>query len=279
TGLMLEKIEKVLIKEKPNIVIVYGDTNSTIAGAFAAVKLHIPTAHVEAGLRSYNRRMPEEINRIATDSISDILFAPTQTAMRYLDKEGLSEYSFFSGDVMYDSVLFYKNKIQNKKLSIDLPKKFYLATIHRPANTDNINNFKSIFKAFSTFDKNIIFPVHPRTRKILKEMTIPKNLIIIDPISYLDILQLIMKSDLIFTDSGGLQKECFFLKKRCVTLREETEWIETLENKCNILTGANTDKIVKAEKSECGDFFIEDKFGKGNSAEMIINKVLKFVGK
>ncbi|MHA1584630.1 MAG: non-hydrolyzing UDP-N-acetylglucosamine 2-epimerase, partial [Promethearchaeota archaeon] len=210
TGKMLEKIEEVLIKEKPDCVLLYGDTNSTIAGALAAAKLHIPIAHVEAGLRSYNRRMPEEINRIATDSISDILFAPTITGLKNLKNEGLGNRSIFSGDVMYDSVLFYKGKIAKNNLEIETPEKFYLATIHRPANTDNLDNFKSIMKAFSTFNNEIIFPAHPRIKNILHNITIPENVKIIKPVGYLDILQLIMKSELVFTDSGGLQKECFF---------------------------------------------------------------------
>ena len=276
TGKMLAKIEKVLITEKPDIVLVYGDTNSTIAGALAGSKLHIPIAHIEAGLRSFNRKMPEEINRIATDSISDILFAPTQTAIRHLKKEGLFNRSFFSGDVMYDSVLFYKKKMEREK-SNNLKDNYYLATIHRPANTDNIDNFKSIIKAFSQFNKKIIFPIHPRTKKILRNIDIPKNIEIIEPVGYIDILGLVSNSDLVFTDSGGLQKECFFLKKRCITLREETEWIETLENKCNILTGANYEKIIKAEKEVCGEFNIEGKFGNGKAAEIIIEKVMQFI--
>ncbi len=277
TGKMLEKIEEVLINEKPDCVILYGDTNSTIAGALAASKLHIPIAHIEAGLRSYNRRMPEEINRIATDSISDILFAPTMTGLENLKNEGLEKRSLFSGDVMYDSVLFYKNKTKYKKLSMNLPEKFYLATIHRPANTDNIENFQSILKAFASFKIDVIFPVHPRTKNILKNMVIPNNVIIIDPVGYLEILQLVMKADLVFTDSGGLQKECFFLKKRCVTLREETEWVETLENNCNILTGADYEKIIDAEKQSCGEFVIEEKFGDGKSAEHIVNAIQKYL--
>ncbi len=273
TGKMLEKIEKVLIKEQPDYVILYGDTNSTIAGALAASKLHIPIAHIEAGLRSFNRNMPEEINRIATDSISDILFAPTKTGMDNLINEGLKDRSIFSGDVMYDSVLFYQKKIEHKKLSMNLPERFYLATIHRPSNIDNIYNFQSILNAFASFDKDVIFPVHPRTKNTLHKTVISDNVKIVDPVGYLDILQLVIKSDLVFTDSGGLQKECFFLKKRCVTLREETEWIETLENNCNILTGADTQKIIEAEKQICGDFIIKEKFGDGKAAELIIEKL------
>ncbi|MFW5804279.1 MAG: non-hydrolyzing UDP-N-acetylglucosamine 2-epimerase [bacterium] len=270
TGKMLQKIEEVLIQEYPDCVLVYGDTNSTIAGALAAAKLHIPVAHVEAGLRSFNRKMPEEINRIGTDVISDILFAPTQTAMDHLKKEGLSNRSFFSGDVMYDSVLFYANKLKNSITNHNYSD-FYLATIHRPANTDNIENFKSIMKAFSTFDKQIIFPAHPRTKNIIKNIVIPENVKIINPVGYLNILEMVMAADLVFTDSGGLQKECFFLKKRCITLREETEWIETLENNCNVLVGADYQKIINAEKMESGEFEIVNKFGDGNAAKVIIN--------
>jgi len=274
TGKMLAKIEEVLIDEKPDCVLVYGDTNSTIAGALAAAKLHIPVAHVEAGLRSFNRKMPEEINRIATDAISDICFAPTQTAMNHLKNEGLADRAVFSGDVMYDSVLFYAQKLQKSTTRQDV-EDFYLATIHRPANTDNIENFNSIMKAFSTFDKQIIFPAHPRTKNMIKDIAIPDNVKIIEPVGYLDILKMVIDADLVFTDSGGLQKECFFLKKRCITLREETEWIETLENNCNVLTGADYQKIIEAEKMECGEFRIEDKFGNGKAAEGIINKIVK----
>ena len=276
TGKMLAKIEEVLIWEKPDCILVYGDTNSTIAGALAAAKLHIPVAHVEAGLRSFNRKMPEEINRIATDSISDILFAPTQTAVKHLNNEGLAGRAVFSGDVVYDSVLFYAQKLQNSTASQD-DKDFYLATIHRPSNTDNIEKFKSIMKAFSTFDKQIIFPAHPRTKNIIKNIAIPENVKIIKPVGYLEILKMVMDADLVFTDSGGLQKECFFLKKRCITLRDETEWIETLENNCNLLTGADFQKIIEAEKLECGEFLIEDKFGNGKSPNLIVNTIKEYL--
>jgi len=272
TGKMLEAIEKVLLNEKPDVVIVYGDTNSTIAGALAATKLHIPVAHVEAGLRSFNRSMPEEINRIATDKISDLLFVPTQMAMDHLKNEGLANYSFFCGDVMYDSVLHF-----SKKINTFTEEPYYLATIHRPANTDVIGKFSSIIKAFSKFDKKVVLPAHPRLKKVLDQIKVPDNIKIIEPVGYTKMLSLIKNADLVFTDSGGLQKECYFLKKRCVTLREETEWVETLENNCNILVGADYDKIVAAEKLKCGEFDIKTKYGLGNAAEKIIEKISEYL--
>lgn len=278
TGKMLEKIEEILVNEEPDCAVVYGDTNSTIAGALASSKLHIPIAHVEAGLRSFNRRMPEEINRIATDIISDILFAPTQTALKHLKNEGLSEYAVFSGDVMYDSILYYQKKLVAKQNN-PVSENYYLATIHRPSNTDNIENFKSILKAFSIFKKDVIFPAHPRTINILKNISVPNNVKVVQPVGYLDIIQMMIDSDLVFTDSGGLQKECFFLKKRCVTLREETEWIETLENECNVLAGADYGKIIQAEQQKCGAFNIENKFGNGQSAEFIVEYISEYLRK
>jgi UDP-N-acetylglucosamine 2-epimerase len=275
TGLMIERIEKLLLKEKPDWVLVYGDTNSTIAGALAASKLHIPIAHVEAGLRSFNRKMPEEINRILTDQISDILCAPTQTAMENLKNEGQAKRSYFTGDVMYDSILFYKEKINNnphKYVIPDLPNSYYLSTIHRAENTDNIKNLKSIFDAFSLIDKNVLLPIHPRTRKVLtNNVNIPKNVIIIDPVGYLPMLKLVMEADKILTESGGLQKESYLLRKQCVTLRNETEWIETLHDNWNILVGVDVNRILEALKLKLNSFNQNGKFGYGDASEKIVS--------
>ncbi|MFZ1292136.1 MAG: UDP-N-acetylglucosamine 2-epimerase (non-hydrolyzing) [Melioribacteraceae bacterium] len=270
TALMLEGIEKILIDEKPDWVLVYGDTNSTIAGSLAASKLHIKIAHVEAGLRSFNRLMPEEINRITTDHISDILFAPTQNAMNLLAKEGLKERSYFSGDVMFDSVLFYKN-LAEEKFSLNQItnlEEFYLTTIHRQENTDDINNLQNIFTAFSNLDFPVLIPLHPRTQKYLAQINFSENVEIIEPVSYLEMLILLKNCKKVLTDSGGLQKEAFFLQKQCITLRNETEWIETLENNWNFIVGTDIQKIINSVKS-IPTSKQKKYFGDGNAGEII----------
>ena len=273
TALMLEGIENILIQEQPDWVLVYGDTNSTVAGALAASKLHIRIAHVEAGLRSFNRAMPEEINRIATDHISDCLFAPTQNAMNLLAKEGLANRSVFSGDVMYDSILHYKD-IASKNISlsniIDIePGKYFLATIHRQENTDNLKNLQQIFLSFSGLDLPVVIPLHPRTLKYMDEVPHRSNIIIINPVGYLEMITLLSNCHKVLTDSGGLQKEAFFLKKPCITLREETEWIETLEDNWNFTVGTDRQKIV--EKIGVHHFGEQKQFfGDGKAAERIV---------
>lgn len=278
TAHMLEGIEEILIREEPDRVLVYGDTNSTIAGALAASKLHIPIAHVEAGLRSYNRRMPEEINRIATDHISDLLFAPTLNAMNILEKEDLKERSFFSGDVMYDSILYFKSiSEENVNLSDITNIKaggYYLATIHRAENTDDLNRLQEIFMAFSELDLPVIIPLHPRTRNILDEISYRSNVRIINPVGYLEMVALLSNCVKVFTDSGGLQKEAYFLQKPCITLREETEWPETLEGNWNITAGADRLKILeKVQQNSFGPQYHH--FGDGNAAGKIIQKLLE----
>ena len=277
TAKMLSKIEEVLIKENPDWVLVYGDTNSTLAGALAAVKLHQKVAHIEAGLRSFNRLMPEEINRILTDRISDVLLAPTQTAVNELNKEGLSENTYFVGDVMFDSVLFYKDKIL-KKISdykiFNLPKEYYLATIHRAENTDFPDRLQSILDAFSELDKKVILPLHPRTKNIIKNFKVSSNIKIIEPVSYLQMLALVINSSKVLTDSGGLQKESYFLNKHCVTLRNETEWLETLSNDWNIIVGADKNKIVQATLKKDLQSSQFNAFGDGYSANKIV-KILR----
>lgn len=275
TGLMLKKIESVLIKEKPEWVLLYGDTNSTLAGALAASKLHIKIAHIEAGLRSFNRKMPEEINRIATDHISDILLAPTQNAMSLLEKEGLKEKSYFVGDVMYDSILFFKELAERKyKIeNITSLKNFYLGTIHRAENTNDINKLRSIFEAFSELDLPIILPLHPRTKKIIKKIKFSENVKIIEPVGYLKMILLLKNCRKVLTDSGGLQKEAYFLKKPCITLRNETEWVETLEDNWNFVVC--TDKKLILEKVKNKDFGKHKNcFGDGKAAEKIVKLIL-----
>ena len=255
TGQMLETIEQVLLQEKPDCVVVYGDTNSTLAGAIAAVKLHITVAHVEAGLRSFNRQMPEEINRLLTDHASDLLFAPTTAAVENLRREGIFEDKIhYVGDVMYDAALWYAAASQQKSLILKqlklVPKNYLLATIHRAENTDNPVKLRAIFEGLSAVAKVIpvILPLHPRTRaalwregNFLEELG--KSLQLIEPVGYLDMIELEKNAKLVVTDSGGVQKEAFFHRVPCVTLREETEWVELLELGWNRLV-APTDALA-----------------------------------
>ena len=276
TGQMLEKIEEVLLKEQPDWVLVYGDTNSTIAGALAAKKLHIKVAHVEAGLRSFNMAMPEEVNRILTDRISNILFCPTDAAIENLEKEGYKNIDIQiekSGDVMQDAAMFY-TKIA-KAPEFDLPKEFVLATIHRAENTDDLDRLKSIFDAYAEIAKEmpIILPLHPRTDNILKrEGMSAENVKIIEPVGYLEMVYLLERCKLVMTDSGGLQKEAFFFKKPCITLRDETEWVELVSNGFNTIVGADKAKILAAFKNQKFDLnFDIDLYGNGVASANIIN--------
>lgn len=246
TGQILEKVEEVLFKEKPDLVIVYGDTNSTLAGALAAAKLHIPVAHVEAGLRSFDRTMPEEINRIVTDHISDLLFCPTQNAVDLLAREGITKGVHLVGDVMAD-VLAFNRKLAEKnsriieRLSLNI-QGYCVATIHRPSNTDDRETLSAIIRAFGNADETIVFPIHPRTRKCLQDFgligTIPRNIRMIDPLGYLDMIHLMGNAKKILTDSGGIQKEAYMLGVPCITLRESTEWMETVDEGWNVLVGS-----------------------------------------
>jgi len=279
TGMMLKGIEELLLAEKPDWTLVYGDTNSTLAGALAATKLHIPVAHVEAGLRSFNRKMPEEINRIVTDRISDLLFAPTATAIANLKNEGLESITRFTGDVMYDSVLFYKAMIRQNPTDYrthGIPEKYLLATIHRAENTNHPENLKQILEAFGRLDCAIVLPMHPRTRKIMESgFHLPENVQLIDPVGYLHMMQLTLGSIKVLTDSGGLQKEAYFLGKQCITLRTETEWIETLHDNWNIVTGSDILKITDAANQPLPTTPQKSGFGDGQSATLIVNELAK----
>jgi UDP-GlcNAc3NAcA epimerase len=257
TGQMLDKIEQVLLETHPDMVVVYGDTNSTVAGALAAAKLHIPVAHVEAGLRSFNRHMPEEINRIVADHISDILLAPTPTAMDNLAKEGLAQKAQWTGDIMYDAVLFNKKLASQKSAIVSrlslTPEGYGLVTVHRAENTDSDQRLSSLLTVFNEIAERsmpLVFPLHPRTAKLIREKfptwTAHPRLRFIDPIGYLDMLCLLDHTRLVLTDSGGLQKEAFFLGRPCVTLREETEWVETVEEGGNVLVGVGPERIREA---------------------------------
>ncbi len=240
TGRMLEQIEKILLDEKPNFVLVYGDTNSTLAGALAAKKLLIKVIHIEAGLRSFNMNMPEEINRILTDRISDLLFCPTQTAIDNLVNEGLLNNSQckveWVGDVMYDSYLHF-SPMQRKPLDTNNINQFGLATIHRAENTNNLNQLTNIVSLLNEINNriNLIVPLHPRTKKILADSGLTINATIIEPVGYLEMLWLLNNCNFVITDSGGLQKEAYFAKKKCITLREETEWVELVSEGWNQL--------------------------------------------
>lgn len=247
TGQQLEKIEKILLVEKPDLVLVYGDTNSTLAGALAAVKLHIPVAHVEAGLRSFNKKMPEEINRILTDQISDYLFVPSEIAKQNLLNEGIGEEKIFIvGDIMYEASLYYKEKMQ-KPIWFDSLKlnQFILCTIHRAENTDDIEKLTNILEGLELSQKDIILPLHPRTVHKIKQydILIPKNIKIVEPVGYLEMVWLEVNCGFIVTDSGGVQKEAYFHNKYCITLREETEWVELVDQGLNSLVGSNPEKI------------------------------------
>ena len=291
TAHMLMRLEKILLAEKPDLVIVYGDTNSTLAGALSAAKLDIPIAHIEAGLRSYNRGMPEEVNRMLTDHLSTILFCPTKKAVDNLKAEGIINgplnRSFpapnFScqvhivGDVMLDAALY--NKQFAKEIDLEVPEKFILSTIHRQENTDDPERLVSIFKAFDRIGQEIpiVLPIHPRTKRKMQEFgieTSKSRLNLLDPVSYLEMGHLLDRCALVMTDSGGLQKEAFFYRKFCMTLRDETEWVELVECGCNTVTGSNEDEIYRSferiMKVEINANFNLDLYGDGKASERIV---------
>jgi UDP-GlcNAc3NAcA epimerase len=252
TGEMLKRIEVVMLEEKPDVVMVYGDTNSTLAGALSAAKLHIPVAHVEAGLRSFNRLMPEEINRVVTDHVSALLFAPSQTSEHNLREEGITRGVHVTGDVMYDSVLHYAPiaaKVSEYPGLLGMAARdYYLCTIHRAENTDDGDKLRQIISALNALPLAVVLPLHPRTRTKLNNLRISagKNIRIIDPVGYIDMLQLLQSSAAALTDSGGLQKEAYYVGVPCVTLRAETEWTETVNAGWNQLAGHEEWKIIQA---------------------------------
>jgi UDP-GlcNAc3NAcA epimerase len=253
TGAMLAAIEEVLIERRPERVLVYGDTNTTLAGALAAAKLHIPVAHVEAGLRSYQRAMPEEINRVVADHLSSYLFCPTQTAIDNLAAEGIRAGVYLAGDVMFDASLFYRGMIEQEglenQLPKDLPEDFYLLTLHRAENTDDPARLRLIVEALNELNGHLgVFPIHPRTRKALaaQGLTMAPHIRAIEPVGYLEMLALETRCRFVVTDSGGVQKEAFFFGKPCITLRERTEWVETVQSGWNTLAGADPVRIRRA---------------------------------
>lgn len=285
TGRMLEGIEEILLKEKPDLLLVYGDTNSTIAGALAAKKLHIKVAHVEAGLRSFNMEMPEEVNRILTDRISDYLLCPTQTAVDNLMKEGYKNINTIiekTGDVMQDAANFYAQKSEQKSTivkEINL-NKYILTTLHRAENTDDKERLSNIVEALNEIHQTIcpiVLPLHPRTKKKLESFKLELKVKIINPVGYFDMIELIKNSSLVMTDSGGLQKEAFFFKKNCVTMRDQTEWVELITADVNVLVGANKNQIIQQSKkmlNKISDFTL-DLYGNGMASKNIAETIIK----
>jgi UDP-GlcNAc3NAcA epimerase len=282
TGYQIAAIEKILLSEKPDWVIVYGDTNSTLAGALAAAKIHISIAHIEAGLRSFNMHMPEEVNRILTDRLSTLLFCPTQTAAEHLIKEGYQDFNStveIVGDIMFDALKLFASTLDDTKQN-ELP--FALCTLHRAENTDDVERLKDLCESLNTIAENlqIILPLHPRTKKRIAEEGIVLNskVKILEPLSYIDFITYMRHSELVISDSGGIQKEAYFLHKNCIVLREETEWTELIESKNNILTGTSKEKIIQAFKNRksLNQDFSKPIYGTGKTAELIIKTLLNF---
>jgi UDP-GlcNAc3NAcA epimerase len=295
TGRMLMAIEDVLLREKPDWVLIYGDTNSTLAGVLAAAKLHIRIAHVEAGLRSFNRRMPEEINRVVTDHLSSLLFCPSDTAVENLLREGfgapiplqtakfkdLTPHVVQAGDVMADALQFAVSKASAysdilARLELQ-PQGYLLATIHRAENTDNKQRLANILSAFAALNEPVVFPAHPRTRRFLQKTGYqpPENVKLIDPVGYFDVIALEKSARLLLTDSGGMQKEAYWLKVPCITLRDETEWIETVELGWNILTGADRDRIIEAVRTFKAPSAHPPLYGDGKAAAHCLKALLE----
>ncbi len=270
TGIMMTEIERVCMDEKPDAILIYGDTNSTLAGALVAAKMGIPLIHIEAGLRSFNREMPEEVNRIVADHFAKLLFCPTQQAIDNLAKEGIThEGIFLCGDVMCDTLHLVKDKI--KRLFKD---PYYFVTLHRPYNTDNKKRLKSILSVLQGLNEKIIFSVHPRAAARMKSFKLDKkvypNIHFIEPVGYVESLSYQTYSDAIITDSGGMQKEAYMLQKKCITLRSETEWTETLQNGWNTLVFDDVNEIASILPIPCGTY-VPDIYGKGKAANEIVS--------
>ncbi|MDY7032552.1 MAG: UDP-N-acetylglucosamine 2-epimerase (non-hydrolyzing) [Thermodesulfobacteriota bacterium] len=279
TGKMMISIEEVLLKEMPDLVLVYGDTNSTLAGALCASKLHIPLGHIEAGLRSFDKKMPEEINRILTDHSSDLLFCPTQKAIGNLCREGMNQRSYLVGDVMYDAALRIVQIAEGSSRILETlrlkPKEYILATVHRAENTDNKSCLNNIVEAFLQIEEKVVLPLHPRTKKYLdlyglyERILKNKHILIVDPVGYCDILLLEKNAKKILTDSGGVQKEAYFFRVPCITLRENTEWVETVDASWNVLVGNDIGKILDASRNFEPDGYNETLYGDGKAGEKI----------
>jgi UDP-GlcNAc3NAcA epimerase len=288
TGLMMSEIEKIVLKESPDCILVFGDTNSTLAGAIVSSKLRIKLVHVEAGLRSYNNNMPEEINRILTDRVSDILFCPSENAILNLKKEGFDHFRekkiINTGDIMFDASIFYSKEDIGSTKNFD--EEFILCTIHRAENVDNDKNLLTILESINEIGKKIkiIFPIHPRTSSKLEVININYkkkylNIDFIDPLGYIDMISHIKNCKYVVTDSGGLQKEAFFMKKMCLTLRNQTEWVELVEGGYNYLCEIDSDKILEANSKiiTISKSFDENYYGNGNTGNLIINELKKIL--
>lgn len=306
TAAMLEGIEEIILKEKPDAVLVYGDTNSTVAGGLAASKLLVPLIHVEAGLRSFNKSMPEEINRIACDHMSTLLFTPTKQGLANLNKEGFNienkaPYTidnpcvYYCGDIMYDNSLYFSQLASDRSIikELDLTPGFILSTIHRNNNTDDPKRLTAIFEALNllteTYQKQLVLPLHPRTHKMMDQI-LPADLRkkiennplikIIPPVSFLDVIALEKNAGIVITDSGGVQKEAFFFQKPCLILRSETEWVEIVQNGNAILCDADRERILKAFEyfEKATGLTYPSLFGDGKSGEFICGEILKNLG-
>ena len=277
TGEMLIRLEPILEREKPDFVLVYGDTNSTLAGALAASKLHIPVAHVEAGVRSFNRSMPEEINRVLTDHISRLLFCPVQQAAENLRLESVTSGVHVVGDVMYDAVLHYSNSnAEGSQIlrSLNLqPRRYLLATVHRASNVDNTERLLDILETFSLLGETVVFPVHPRTRKAIQSMggDVGANVKLVEPVGYHDMLCLEKNARMILTDSGGVQKEAYWFGIPCITLREETEWVETVQSGWNVVAGVGRERIMNSVRNFSIPAAHPNLFGDGGAAQRIVH--------
>tara|TARA_Y100001970_G_scaffold281852_1_gene393478 strand:- start:14010 stop:15068 length:1059 start_codon:yes stop_codon:yes gene_type:complete len=276
---MIEKLCPILISEAPDALLVYGDTNSTLAGSLAAKKIKIPIFHVESGLRSFNKSMPEELNRVKTDQLSSLLFCPTENAINNLQKEGISEGVILSGDVMYDIYRMFSKKNKNfHALKLQIDSDYIVSTIHRQENTDNEEKLRSIFSSLDMINKKIkvVLPLHPRTKLQLKKFNIKTDIEWIEPLGYLSMLSLIKSSEMVITDSGGLQKEAFFAKKKCITVRKETEWTELIDIDVNRLS--NTRNLFSnfqiLRKSTCD--FSKKLFGDGNASKVILESIISY---
>lgn len=279
TAAIMVGLEPILMDLKPHMLVVYGDTNSTIAAALTAAKLHIPIAHIEAGLRSYNKHMPEEVNRILTDHTSDILFAPTELAAKNLQEEGIKNVHI-SGDVMLDMLRIAKDRITTKRPEEN---PYYYATIHRPYNTDDATRMQSLLDTLNSLKHKVIFSLHPRTRNLLEvnykmQLDDYKNIHFIPPQGYFENLAYLCHTVCLITDSGGMQKEAYFVNKPCITVRSETEWVETLENGCNTLVWEDLSKIEKALDKPHGPF-IEGIYGYGKAAEIMVASMVEYIEK
>lgn len=284
TGRMMEGLEELMMAEKPDVVLVYGDTNSTLAGSLTASKLHIPIAHVEAGIRSFNWKMPEEVNRVLTDRMSKWLFCPTETAISNLKREGfdaLDNSVINVGDIMYDAMLYYRNQLTSDKLSVsNLPERFALCTLHRQENVHHIDRLTDLIEGLNFIHNNIIpivLPLHPSTANRVKQAGLKIDFQAIEPVGYFDMIHMLDKCEIVVTDSGGLQKEAYFFNKFCITMRDETEWVELVDNGLNSIVGADKALLIKTVESKLKETLpkVDPLYGKGNAGEIIVNNLIR----